>query len=209
MVMEIISGGDHDRKTWSEKNKKYMRGSDPLFPCNSEMVPQAAKGMCYVYITPHLFNFAGAELGNPKEEDFKKAFTYCDALTLEDPNRNICFGGFGKEFVVLAKARDIRNVSDISEEEINKVLKWCDLAGNQNDIGSCVMYALGSTYWGGENDRSASVRFCSAVKESDLKDRCFNELIRMVNFYINDSNYKREFCSEIPPEYSANCKKII
>jgi hypothetical protein len=209
-VMEIISGGDHDKTLWRKQNEKYMKGPDPLFPCSSDIIPSEAKGMCYTYLTPHLFVYAGANLGNPTEEDFAKAFTYCNNVPQDHIwHLETCYGGFGKEFIVLAKARDIRNIASMTDEELSKIYKWCHLSDREDGKDFCLNSALGSLYWGGENDRNLSIRFCNLLEKRQEQDNCFNLLIKTVDFYISDKVYKENFCSEIPQEYQPDCSAII
>lgn len=207
-VMEIISGGDHDKELWFAQHNKYFQSDDPLFPCDTDMIPEEAKEMCYVYLTPQLFTFAGAAAGLPVEEDYEKAFTYCAKLT--DPKyREICMGGFGKEFVVLARARDIRNIEKMSDAELSTINRWCGLAKVEDGKNACLWSALSSLYWGGENDKALPIRYCTLMQTGDEKKNCFGRLTEMVGFYGKDDDYKRSYCSEIPDQYKEGCKAII
>jgi hypothetical protein len=57
-IMEMVSGV-HDVAMWKKKSQIYFMKSDPLYPCSADFMPEAAKGMCYTYLTPHLFEAAG------------------------------------------------------------------------------------------------------------------------------------------------------
>lgn len=53
-VMEIVDGGFHDPELWREKRKKYIVASDPLSPCDTDIVPADKKPICYIFLTPAL-----------------------------------------------------------------------------------------------------------------------------------------------------------
>lgn len=208
-VMEIISGGDHDKKLWKAQSDKYLTTKDPLYPCTADYMPEEVKSMCYIYITPHLFVYAGADLGHPEPIHFKKAFTYCDKLSkvTDEANRNACYSGFGKDFLGLALKRDIRNVADISDEEIKKIQGWCDLANGADGKSLCYGSAMGSIYWGGENDVKGAIRFCNLIESEKERGSCFIGLTGMVKFYVPNEAAYLSYCSKIPEKYTFTCKK--
>lgn len=206
-VMEIIGGGFHNRELWKEQSKKYLSKDEPLGLCAGDIIPLIAKPQCYTYLTPHLFLSASANLANPGPEHFEKAFPFCEKIPAEEQeNRNACYSGFGKEFTVLAKARDIRNIDEMSGEELARVYQWCLLAENQKGILACLNSAAASLFWGGENNRGAVIRFCGAIKESDFQSSCFANLIGAVSYYIKDRGYKESFCGELPAPYQKECE---
>lgn len=207
-IMELISGGDHDKALWQKQSAKYLTTEDPLFPCSTEIIPITAKRMCYTYLTPHLINYAGGNLGHPSDDDFAKAFSYCGALPLNNTNRKVCYGAFGKEFVVLAKERDIRRVETIKEKEIKTIDKWCHLADWEEGEKECLIGALGSIYWGGENPYQASIRYCSAIS-SENREKCFTHLISIVNYFKDEPSYRKEFCDSIPSDYMNACRERL
>ncbi len=55
MIMELVDGGGHDHADWVVANQKYFNANDPLAPCDTSLIPDAAKGYCYLYLTPHLY----------------------------------------------------------------------------------------------------------------------------------------------------------
>ncbi|MCP6719984.1 MAG: hypothetical protein KJI72_01480 [Patescibacteria group bacterium] len=205
-IMEIIGGGFHNPKLWAEQSKKYLSADDPLHPCSSDFIPDIARPQCYIYLTPHLFKVVGGSLGSPTPEDFEKAFLLCEKIPASDTaSRHTCYGGFGKEFIVLAKNRDIRNIDKMTDEELAKVYEWCLLAKNQNGILACVNSAAASLYWGGENDRGIVIKFCGSLTEPNIQASCFANIIGGVSYYINDPTYRRGFCEELPPTYHEDC----
>ena len=85
---------------------------------------------------------------------------------------------------------------------------WCTLADSPEAREACTLFALRSLYWGGENDRSASTRFCALAPEG-FRDRCFDELIWNVGYYIDDTHYRRAFCGELPQEQQGVCREKL
>lgn len=210
-VMEIIGGGFHDKELWQIQREKYLNKNQPLALCQSSFIPENSKTLCYEYLTPYFFEAVGANLAQPTAQDFKKAFQYCKQLPEGDSNRNTCFAGFGKEFGGLVQSRDIRqdSINNISSSKLKQISDWCLLADDTKGTESCIVDAMNSLYWGGENDRGVSIRFCSEVTDSYFQKSCFSALTLAVSYYIKDTNYRESYCKEIPVDYQSDCQKIL
>lgn len=206
-VMEIISGGGHDRHLWVRQRPFYLKVDDPFYTCSPPFMPEEARSRCYDYLTPFLWEVVGGDINNPNERDFRESFKLCHQIT-EGNFRKICFGGFGKEFVGLAQSRDIRKVDQMGDDKFGKIVEWCNLASEKEGINECLAHALNSIFWGGENDYHASIRFCNIIYDSGSQNKCFLNLINQVSYYIKDSNIKATFCQEIPAQFSDECRKI-
>lgn len=203
-VMELLGGGGHDHDAWVKARERYLLRDQPLAPCSSADIPEKAKGYCYLYLTPRLMEFAGADMGNPDPTTFPKAFSYCDALpSTVSGLRDACFAGFGKEFVPLAAGRDIRSIDRLDDSAYALAASWCELAGPRDGKESCLREALESVFWGGENDTNASFRFC-AVVPPDLADTCLYDLAGDINHYLRGDN-KSAWCAKLPGQYRGQC----
>lgn len=209
-IMEIISGGDHDKPLWSRQRKIYLSKDNPLFPCSADFMPETGKHLCYNYLTPFLWEAVGADINNQTEEDFAKSFALCQKLPEKDQlYESSCYGGFGKEFTTLAQNKDIRKIDKMSNQQFLKVYQWCQLALEPAGINACLLQALSSIFWGGENDRSASIRFCKVITASDSQKSCFLNLIGQVSTYVKDAKYRQSFCEDLPAEFSVECKRRL
>lgn len=207
-IMEMIAGVN-DPEAWKAQYKNYFKENDPLYPCSADFMPDSVKGMCYNYLTPHLFIAAGGDLSDPTDS-FEKAFTYCDAISSERiGERAACFGGFGKEFIVLAKERDIRDIDVMTEEQIKKVYNWCKLAPNREGAEYCLSFAMTSMYWGGENTYDSALGLCSVIDDPKYKDNCFGGLISNVSYYRPELQYIEKFCNDLPEPYGSQCRARI
>lgn len=205
-IMEIISGGGHNRELWTKQRAKYLRKEDPLASCQSKTMPTDGRIFCLIYITPYLWEATGADLGHPTEKDFVASFKFCDALPTDDfAGRDVCFGGFGKEFTTLANERDIRNVDQMDEAHMKQVYDWCALAQSENSIASCAASAMNSLYWGGENKPEGAIRFCNVIPDKSQQRSCFMNLIASVQTYRSDGAYREAFCKAIPASYQTEC----
>jgi len=203
-IMEMISGINNP-ELWVEQRPKYFLQDDPLYPCSADFIPEEAQYLCYLYLTPHLFEAAGTNSWTPTPD----AFPFCDALPVSDiRNRDACYGGFGKEFLGFVADRDIRTsaVESITEKQLLHIYELCLFAGNREGTTSCIKSAANSLYWGGENDRGAVIRFCSVLPDPFYQRACFLNLIFTVNYYIQDPVYKTEFCGEIPQAFAGECQ---
>ncbi len=210
VIMELMGGGEHDKAAWYKARNLYLN-EDPLSPCSGELVPEEVKDVCYLYLTPRLFEYAGADLSWPREEHFSKAFQYCDRIpTRQDDNRKACFGGMGKEFIVLALNRDIRVVEKAGEDSLKKMWEWCGYAPHREALSACFESVVGSLYWGGENAPDAALSFCKLSEES-YKGACLDALYMQVNLYNSRENvpYREELCAQLSPPESARCTKQL
>jgi hypothetical protein len=207
VIMEIISGGFHDLQKWTVARPKYLEPLKPLELCNKDYVFSHAKTICYTYITPFLFEAAGADISSPTEKDFAQAFQFCKSIHPDQANyRNTCFGAFGKEFVTLAQNRDIRRVDQMTSEQLSRVYSWCRLASDESGSRACVEHAIQSLYWGGENDYHASISMCNVIANTPAREECFNYLWSVVKNYSSDIKYKDEVCGSFPSEYAFVCQ---
>lgn len=203
MTMEMLAGV-HNPEQWAREKEKYFREDDPLYPCTAEFIPAKAKAMCYTYITPRLLEAAGGSLGNPLPEHFKKAFVYCGKI-INTRDRKTCYGGFGKEFIVFAKGRDIRAIEALNNEQLSNVYAWCQLADMLEGRRACIESAVGSLYWGGENEPDVVVRFCSVQKTEEEMYLCYKSLYRNVRSYVEDSAYRIRLCEIHPEKFHTLC----
>lgn len=209
-VMEIISGGGHDHGKWQKQRTAYLVSSKPLALCMSDAIPIQARSWCFIYLTPYLFEASGMDPGNPSPDYFEKAFRFCDALPIADePDRASCYGGFGKEFVVLAQNRDIRAIADMNSEQLATVYSWCQLVGERKARGACVVNAIQSLFWGGENDPKGAILFCKGISDESDRHYCFDQLIGAVASYKSDTRYREQFCGNVPGDEQEQCRTAL
>ncbi|MEN9560986.1 MAG: hypothetical protein RIQ56_259 [Candidatus Parcubacteria bacterium] len=203
-IMELVDPGPGiggDEVALDKARERYFDG--PLSPCMSPVIPEDAKGICFVYLTPRLWIRAGIDLGNPDPAKFADAFKLCDKVPRSKTVlRNICYGGFGKEFTVLAAARDIRSIDSQSDDFLNTVAAWCAEAGNQDGEAACVGDAVASLFWGGENDPDISFKFCGMLKGPQLA--CYARLAHEVGMY--GGNARQALCDRIPLAARSGCE---
>lgn len=207
VVMEMMSGVN-DPKAWEKQKNNYFKKDDPFAPCSLDFIPKDAKTICYTYITPHLFEYVGGNLSNLNEEDFKATFKLCEKIPGESNLKDTCSESLGKEFVVLAPGRDIRRIEDLTDNQLEKIYDWCLLAGKEG-VEPCISSALRSLYWGGENDKSVSIKFCTIISSKNYQRVCFEELIASVSNYKQDQAYYREFCDEVISLFTQDCKNKL
>lgn len=204
-VMELMGGGGHDRDAWLASRTQYLREGTPLAPCTSDVIPSEIKSLCLVYLTPRLWELANIDLGRPDPAFFPKAFAFCDVLPAKQKElRDACFGGFGKEFVPLAGARDIRSVDQLPDSVYTLAIEWCASAPAVDGRSACISEALSSIFWGGENDPDASFRFCGLVSESGMQSACYGSLARNIQSYAAASE-RSALCTRIPEEERKEC----
>ena len=210
MTMEMVAGV-HDRDAWEKQYKNVFNDSDPLAPCNQDFIPDSTKSFCYMYLTPRLFQAAGAELGNPDPKYYPKAFSYCESIPKSrTSDRYSCFASFGKEFTVLANDRNIQSVESMSNDKLLKIYTWCNAVGSKESLTPCLGSALQSLYWGGENAPDVSIRFCGIIPDKNESETCMNGLIAAVSYYMaGDAGAQESFCREIPAAFQETCRQRL
>ncbi len=208
-TMELMGGGGHDKAAWQASREQYLDTEDPLAPCSTGVIPQSAKAFCYMYITPHLFEAAGANLAHPQPEDFSAAFTYCDTITKSAPDlRRECFSGIGKEFPVLALSRDIRSVDRADDDALRRMRDWCALAPHEEAHSACTGSVIGSLYWGGENDPHTVIRFCE-LADAARRSRCFGEIFEQAKRYPSLQYPGVQLCELLPTDIQSSCRTTL
>lgn len=208
-IMELMGGGGHDRELWLASRAKYLRDDKPLSLCLSNVIPEDIRPLCLVYLTPRLWELAGIELGRPDPRFFPKAFSMCDELpTAQQELRDACFGGFGKEFIPLAGARDIRGVDRFSDDAYVRAIEWCASASAADGRAACISEALSSIFWGGENDPEASFRFCALVEQSGMQKACYGSLARNIRSY-SVGTVRDTLCARIPEAERRMCQSEL
>jgi hypothetical protein len=207
MIMEMHQG-IHDPEVWMKKKDKYLTPSDPLRMCQEEYMPEEAKVLCYSYITPFIFDAAGAEGGNPRPEIYPQSFAFCDEVE-NDVHRESCYAGLGKEFIVLAQDRDIRRIEDTPTSKLELAASWCMLAEREEAEKACLIEILDSLFWGGENDPEVSIRYCALLQDGSIENACFDHLFQIATYYVRDLKAKEAICEASPEEHKGRCEETL
>ncbi len=203
-AMEMMAGV-HDVAMWKSESVKYFDENDPLAPCNRKSVPQEAKRICYIYLTPHLFKAGGAQPGkSPTDAQLTKAMSFCEVLSGSD--RNACFGGFGKEYAPMSNNKDIRTMDSVSEEGFKKILRWCSLTDQKDGVNTCIVEGMRSLYWAGAVDPKIPARFCTLADQRGYGKSCIETFVGIVGYYIKDRDYRVGVCTSLPEKYQEFCR---
>jgi hypothetical protein len=209
--MEMVSG-INDVAQWNAQKPKYVRDDDPLTPCSLDFLDDKFRPICYTFFTPRFFEATGGNLFEPTPETVKAAFSVCERIPQKDfYAREGCFGGFGKDFAVIAhKQGDIRSVDEtFLDEELRQLYEWCSLAPSESGVKTCIVYAVDSLYWDGENDREGAIRFCNQIPNATHQEICFERFVGSVATYIRDKGYRKAVCSEVVPRYAQRCREYL
>ncbi|MBP7741448.1 MAG: hypothetical protein KA104_02030 [Candidatus Pacebacteria bacterium] len=205
-VMEMTVGV-HDRGVWESQAPKYFIKGDPLSPCDADFMSPEVRPICYMHITPELFKAAGSDLGILNPDTFPKAMGYCEAIpkdAVED--RKACFGGFGKEYIMLASGHDIRDLGLAKEPGLRRIRAACSATPNPEGQANCNEMALNSLYWGGENTPDASFTYCQ-IAEGQAQRACYEQLANNIGYYLSKTEKGRAECARLPSEYRGICSR--
>lgn len=201
--MELVGGGGHSRALWTLAREKYLT-RDPLSPCTNNIVPDIAKPICLMYLTPELVARAGGSASSLESKYFAKAMSYCDAIPKSKKDmRDSCYGGFGKEFVPFANDGDIRSIDRMTDAQYAVAITWCNYATPVDGRESCIRSELGSVVWGGETNPDTWFRFCGLLSGT-LQSACYTELGEEIDSYVRDER-NPILCKRLPEEYAQVC----
>lgn len=205
-VMELLSGGGHDRDAWTDANKTYFSASDPLAPCNTDTIPEFAKSYCYVYLSPHYMSYQGATMERYTDEQLTNGMKICEVLPF-GAERSACIGGFGKDFAGIIGNHDLRkkDAGEYSDDQLREVDRLCGHAPAHNDVLACTSYALSTFFWGGAANPDISVRYCGFVSDGAARTYCFNNLADNIARFVTDSKGRRDRCDGLPAEFELRC----
>mgnify|MGYP001605253856 CR=1 FL=1 len=205
-VMEMTVGV-HDRGVWEGQAPKYFIKGDPLSPCNADFMSPEVRPICYMHLTPELLKAAGSDLGILNPETFPTAMGYCEAIPKDDvEDRRACFGGFGKEYIMLASGHDIRDLGLTTEPGLRLMRAACAATPNVEGEANCNESALNSLYWGGENTPDASFTYCQ-IAEGAAQATCYAQLAGNISYYLAGTEKGRLQCAQLPNEYRAACTR--
>lgn len=202
VIMEM-RGGIHDPIVWQENGTKYLSKDNPLKMCQSDVMPADFKVMCYIYVTPFIFDsVTNSDL--PSFDDYHPATTRCENVT-NDKYRYACYGGFAKEFVNFVFGRDVRQVAKSNDEDLHTMLDACMVIDNDFGRRACVEYSVYALYRSGNNPYQVTARFC-AMADDKFKDICYDTLKQkvMTSEYFPDS-YKQNFCTYLKEQHHRQC----
>lgn len=207
-IMELIGGGGHDPEKWKEANATYFKKNDPLAPCSSAVIPKYAKPICYVYLTPHLVEWAGASFQRFTPEQMAKAMGACAVLPKNSDLHRSCIGGFGKEFstgVVGQNDSRLLTLGTFTDAQLKEVERLCLLAGDPDGAHTCESVAVSTFFWGGEAEAHLAPRFCAALSDEASRTFCFDDLAHRVAATIRNPDVRAARCELIPDEHRALC----
>ncbi len=201
-IMEMKEGF-HNPDLWEERGTKYLSDENPLLMCQSDYMPEEYKRMCYIYITPFIFDTVSG-VGWPDPNKFAEAMSYCDVL--DDPkHRDGCFGGFGKEYITLVHGRDVRLIEETTPKQHQTINEWCALASDMAGVRSCVRNAMYSTYKAGAIDHNVTVSLCNEAVNDEVRNDCLKSFIYNASSHHPNNEYANQFCLDMPEGYIGYC----
>lgn len=202
IIMELVGGGGHNRDAWLLAREKYLDPKEPLAPCSENIIPEDARGICFTYLTPRLWELAGVNLGTPDPSLLGRAFAFCDAIPSQNTwLRSNCYEGFGKEFFPIAAARDIRT-DHYTDAQIDTVVLWCGLAGNTDGAHYCMHGAVSSAFWGGEKNPEVALLLCE--RAGALASACYERLAESIAMYLEEP-VREDLCARLPADEQSPC----
>lgn len=188
-VMEIVGGGFHDREIWQKQRLVYLDSTKPLELCENNIIPQDAKGICYMYITPYLIEAAGGNIGNPLPEDI----ALVQKIRIEKKDlQNFCRRFKGEE-----KNSCLSEGWPLFAEQVKTpagLIEFCAWLSDPQSVHSCVydLFYIVTVQFGLDGDRMRT--FCQEVAEN-YRGLCFATVA--ARFMEVDNDFARDavlFC---------------
>lgn len=211
-IMELISGGFHDQAAWRIQRQKYLLSEKPEQTCLQDFLPESARDICFLYLTPYLLDQARTSTIYQDTNTFaytdglKKAFSFCDRLTGQwAAYRQPCYGGFGKEFTVIINQHNIQTLNNITEQQAIDVYKLCELSEDMAGTQACIKIALDSIYWGGQDTDTGALRFCKAQPNDTAQAVCFQRLLLIATAIRGEAYVITSLCPKLPDSQRKLC----
>lgn len=204
VIMEIHAG-IHDRETWQRNAVQYLDAEDPANLCEHSFIPDRVRDICYVYLTPFIFDlFTAGEF--PTDEHIAQSFSYCDGIA-DTRNRHACYGGIGKELPGLLQGRDVSRIGQLTPVQLRQIEQRCALATTEAGYDVCNEYVLTSLYWGGENPHTFPAQYCGLVTSGDRQLSCYRNLHDVYAYYLPDdhASHRQRYCDSYQDEVRADC----
>ena len=202
VIMEM-RGGIHDTDLWEANGLKYLDDDNPFTLCQASYIPLEAREVCYIYLTPFIFDSVGAK-DFPTKEDYINALARCEEIELEE-YREICYGGFAKEFVNLEYGRDVTKIESSTNEQLEHMAQACYLAPNEEGRSACIEHTIYALTRSGLYEYSLAGRYCSLVSEQ-YQDVCFRKVVNVVFQYRDTPVFRNEFCDYVETAYKPLCE---
>jgi hypothetical protein len=203
VIMEM-RGGIHDPEVWRMNGLKYLDKNDPTKMCEAEYMPNEFKSICYIYLTPFLFDSVSSN-DIPTKNEYISAMTKCQQV-VDTELRKACYGGFAKEFVSFEYGRDIRKIASSSENSLTHMWKACTSAPDTFGVEACIEYTIYALYRNGLYPPSLSARFCAVVSELH-KNGCYQKAFEVVNSKQTEKGEFELFCQMLPGELKYLCSQ--
>ncbi|HMA77889.1 MAG TPA: hypothetical protein VKP88_01990 [Candidatus Paceibacterota bacterium] len=203
VIMEM-RGGIHDPELWAVNGKPYLDPDNPLAMCQADYLPEKYREMCYIYITPFIFDYESpADI--PPPTVYADSMAWCERID-DAYERSDCYAGFGKEYVGFALGRDVRYLNFITPEQAGLVHDWCNLAPTEEGALSCMEFALYSVYRSGSIGFDGALTFCSQARTQRSADMCYHHFFRVAHRFHGPGRYERQLCPLVPPNRVAECQ---
>jgi len=202
IIMEM-RGGLHNPIIWEEQGKKYLDVDNPLAMCEASYMPDEYKDMCYIYITPFIFDEVSPQ-DVPPPSVFEEAMAWCARPDNEEHRYN-CNGGFGKEFIGFVLGRDIRYLNNIHLRDAALVHSWCAYAADEAGRNACVEFGMYSTYRAGSIGFDGAYTFCGESITENSANICYEELFSVANDFNHSLPYMETFCAAAPVNRTEQC----
>ena len=157
---------------------KYLRTSDPIYPCNS--VAEKYKAQCYGLVTANLL----------KRTNYDQQKT-ADGCKKSEPDWvGVCFESFG------------RDVSGIAGKSASKALASCRLAGTTNE-GDC-LYGVAREIVNSDAAGARGARLCDKAPKRH-RERCFTGIGSVMASLKGSEDALRGACRDLAGKYARGC----
>ena len=202
-VIMDLRDGLHDRELWEAYGRKYIPEGNPIGVCEAEYVPNDFKHMCYVFLTPFLFDYVGT-VDIASEQEVAAALALCEEVPTRQA-KQYCYQGFPKEFISYIHNRNLSAYENTTDEQFLQMYSWCLLSQSELGVTECVKSSVQAIDRAGTAPYDLTIRFCSLLGRTEHQDICYNELT-FARAYANIHPDENEgYCSAIPEKYEEMC----
>jgi len=206
-LMELMSGGGHDRDIWEKQRAHYLDTSEPFGLCEQSYLDERYQEMCYIYLTPFAYESFGTSSSDYSDDVLQAVFRECETVPSASPRlRQACFAGLGKEFIGMSLGLHSANRPTPTQENLQQIQDWCSLALSQDGYSHCTRAVVRSLYAGDLYSYTIPLAFCALVP-TEKQSSCYTQVEQEVAFYLNDEKERAEFCAAFPSSQQHLCTR--
>jgi len=202
-----LRDGLHDRDLWEAYGRKYIPEGNPIMLCEADYMPDEFREICYIYITPFLLDYLGAN-NIPTDQEIDDAMGLCEEAS-SDLLLRACYEGFPKELIAFLHNRDVEAYANTTDEQFKKFYEWCSYADSQTGLTTCLQASVNAVDRGGTWPYEVGARYCELIPNEDHQNICYERLVYTRAYSNIPPSANAGLCEIVPEDFVPLCNRLV